>query len=108
MRCLPYSDGLEVPEGLAATLLEPTHLILAGIEEPLPPILGLNKLEFRGDDASTLLAVCQYRGKDWTPYAAANSRAVRATFKACQTRLRGRFIWQGQVGVAQKLGDDRL
>ncbi len=65
VRCLPYSDGLEVPEGLAATLLQPTHPILAGIVEPLPPILGLNKLDFRGDDASTLLAVCQYRGKDW-------------------------------------------
>ena len=60
VRCLPNSDGLEVPEGLAATLLEPTHPILAGIDEPLPPILGLNKLEFRGDDASTLLAVRTY------------------------------------------------
>ncbi len=65
VRCLPYSDGLEVPEGLAATLLEPTHPILAGIDEALPPILGLNKLEFRGVDASTLLAVCHYRSKDW-------------------------------------------
>ncbi|MES2434016.1 MAG: glutamine amidotransferase [Pseudomonadota bacterium] len=65
VRCLPYSDGLEVPEGLAAALLAPTHPILAGIDEPLPPILGLNKLEFRGDDGSTLLAVCPYRGKDW-------------------------------------------
>jgi uncharacterized membrane protein len=65
VRCLPYSDGLEVPEGLAATLLEPTHPIFDGIEEPLPPILGLNKLDFRGDDTSTLLAVCQYRGRDW-------------------------------------------
>jgi len=65
VRCLPHSDGLEVPEGLAATLLEPSHPILAGIAEPLPPILGLNKLDFRGDETSTLLAVCQYRGKDW-------------------------------------------
>ena len=65
VRCLPYGDGLEVPEGLAATLLDTSHPILAGIDGPLPPILGLNKLEFRGDDASSLLAVCQYRGKDW-------------------------------------------
>jgi uncharacterized membrane protein len=70
--CLPYSDGLEVPEGLTANLLDPSHPILAGIDEPLPPILGLNKLEFRGDDASRLLAVCQYRGKDWPLLAVRN------------------------------------
>lgn len=70
VRCQPYCDGLEVPEGLAATLLEPSHPILAGIVEPLPPILGLNKLEFRDDDASTLLAVCHYRGKSWPLLAA--------------------------------------
>lgn len=63
--CLPHSDGLEAPEGLVATLLDMAHPILAGIDQPLPPILGLNKLEFRGDDASTLLAICRYRGKDW-------------------------------------------
>jgi uncharacterized membrane protein len=65
VRCLPYSDGLEVPEGLAAILLEPTHPILDGIDAALPPILGLNKLDFRGDEASALLAVCHYRGRDW-------------------------------------------
>jgi uncharacterized membrane protein len=65
VRCLPYSDGLEVPEGVLATVLEPTHPILAGIDEPLPPMLGLNKLDFRGDDTSSLLAICNYRGKDW-------------------------------------------
>jgi uncharacterized membrane protein len=65
VRCLPYSDGLEVPEGLTADVLDASHPILAGIEAPWPPILGLNKLEFRGDDTSTLLAVCAYRGRDW-------------------------------------------
>lgn len=65
VRCQPGSDGLEVPEGLTTTLIAPTHPILAGIDAPFPPILGLNKLEFRSDDASTLLAVCPYRGTEW-------------------------------------------
>jgi uncharacterized membrane protein len=72
VRCLPYSDGLEVPEGLHASLLDPSHPILVGIDKPLPPILGLNKLEFRADPASSLLAVCPYRGKDWPLLAVRN------------------------------------
>jgi uncharacterized membrane protein len=86
VRCLPYSDGLEVPEGLAATLLEPSHPILAGITEPLPPILGLNKLEFRGDVNSTLLAVCQYRGRDWPLLAVRDYGAGRS------------LIWSTDIG----------
>lgn len=84
--CQSFSDGLEVPEGLAATLLEPSHPILAGITEPLPPILGLNKLAFRGDDASTLLAVCKYRGKDWPLLATRRHGAGRS------------LIWSTDIG----------
>lgn len=65
VRCLPYGDGLEVPEGLQACLHDPGHPILSGIDVPFPPILGLNKLTFRGDAESALLASCRYRGVDW-------------------------------------------
>ena len=50
---------------MTATLLDSAHPILAGITLPVPPILGLNKLHFRGDESSTLLATCPYRCKDW-------------------------------------------
>jgi uncharacterized membrane protein len=65
VRCLPSSDGLEVPEGLQASLFQLQHPILDGIPATLPPILGLNKLVFRSDSDSTLLAVCPYRSTDW-------------------------------------------
>lgn len=84
--CQPYSDGLEVPEGLAAQVLDSTHPILAGITEPLPPILGLNKLAFRGDEASTLLAVCNYRDKTWPLLATRRHGAGRS------------LIWSTDIG----------
>lgn len=65
VRCLPFSDGLEVPQGLQASILQTSHPILAGIEGPLPPILGMNKTDFRRDGSSRLLASCHYRGADW-------------------------------------------
>lgn len=65
IRCLPYSDGMEVPQGLQVAVMEPSHAIFAGIDGPWPPILGMNKLTFRGDGSSRLLATCQYRGTDW-------------------------------------------
>lgn len=65
IRCLPYSDGMEVPQGLEATIVKPAHPILAGIEEPWPPILGMNKLDLRRDGSSQLLATCRCRGTDW-------------------------------------------
>jgi uncharacterized membrane protein len=65
VRCLPFSDGLEVPQGLQASILQASHPVLAGIEGPLPPILGMNKTDFRRDGSSRLLASCHYRGADW-------------------------------------------
>ena len=65
VRCLPFSDGLEVPQGLQASILQASHPILAGIEGPLPPILGMNKTDFRRDGSARLLASCHYRGADW-------------------------------------------
>jgi uncharacterized membrane protein len=65
VRCLPYADGLEVPEGLQGTILQPLHPIFAGLDGPFPPILGLNKVGFRQDVSSQLLAKCAYRGVEW-------------------------------------------
>jgi uncharacterized membrane protein len=65
VRCLPYADGMEVPQGLQISIVQPTHPILAGINGPLPPILGMNKVDFRSDGSSLLLATCPYRGADW-------------------------------------------
>ena len=65
VRCLPFSDGLEVPQGLQASILQSSHPVLAGIDGPLPPILGMNKTDFRRDGSSRLLASCHYRGADW-------------------------------------------
>ncbi|WP_027146539.1 glutamine amidotransferase [Mesorhizobium sp. WSM3626] len=72
VRCLPFSDGMEVPQGLQASILESSHPIFAGIEKPLPPILGMNKLDFKGDGSSRLLATCHYRSTDWPLLAVRN------------------------------------
>ena len=50
----------------------PSHPIFAGIEGPWPPILGMNKLDFRSDGSSQLLATCHYRGTDWPLLAVRN------------------------------------
>lgn len=65
VRCLAFCDGLEVPEGLHASIQQPSHPVFAGIEGPLPPVLGINKTDFRGDGSSRMLASCRYRGTDW-------------------------------------------
>ncbi|MBN9222142.1 MAG: hypothetical protein J0I79_29730 [Mesorhizobium sp.] len=72
VRCLPYSDGMEVPQGLHASILQPAHPILAGVDGPLPPILGMNKVDFRSDGSSRLLATCRHRGADWPLLAVRN------------------------------------
>lgn len=72
VRCLPFSDGMEVPQGLQTSILESSHPILAGIEEPFPLILGMNKLDFRPDGSSQLLATCHHRGTDWPLLAVRN------------------------------------
>lgn len=45
VRIAPYDDRVEVPEGFRAELLEPGHPILEGLDEPWPPLLGVNELE---------------------------------------------------------------
>ncbi|KQZ31281.1 hypothetical protein ASD50_15645 [Mesorhizobium sp. Root552] len=65
VRCLPFSDGLEAPEGLSASVVQKDHPLLDGIDGAWPPILGLNKLDFRADGSSQLIASCPYRGTNW-------------------------------------------
>jgi uncharacterized membrane protein len=65
VRCLPFCDGIEAPQGLQASILQPSHPIFAGVDGALPPILGMNKLDFRSDGSSMLLAICRYRETDW-------------------------------------------
>jgi uncharacterized membrane protein len=65
VRCLPCCDGLEAPQGLQAAIVQPSHSIFSGIRGPWPPILGMNKLDFRSDGSSELLATCHNRGTDW-------------------------------------------
>lgn len=64
VRCLPWRDGLEAPEGLYPTI-QFRHPILTGIDEPMPPILGLNRVDFRQDGTSRLAITCAYRGTRW-------------------------------------------
>ncbi|ESY96691.1 glutamine amidotransferase [Mesorhizobium sp. LNHC229A00] len=53
------AEGITVPQRLHPAVVHP---IFAGVEGPLPPILGMNKLDFRNDCSSRLLATCYYRG----------------------------------------------
>lgn len=64
VRCFPWRDGLEAPEGLHPTV-QYRHPILTGIDKPMPPILGLNRVDFRQDGTSRLAVTCAYRGKKW-------------------------------------------
>jgi uncharacterized membrane protein len=61
VRCLPHSDGLEIPEGLAPRIVA-DHPALGGLTGDLPLILGLNRLVPRGGADGTVLAEADYRG----------------------------------------------
>jgi uncharacterized membrane protein len=63
------AEGITVPQRLHPAVVHP---IFAGVEGPLPPILGMNKLDFRNDCSSRLLATCYYRGTDWPLLAVRN------------------------------------
>jgi len=53
VRCLPYDDRVEVPEGFTP---EPVtdHPVLQGIDAPWPHLLGYNEVELKSD--ATLIA----------------------------------------------------
>lgn len=62
VQCMPYSDGLEAPEGLTPNVVAP-HPIVATLPTTWPPILGLNKVDMRDEAATTLIAEVSYRGR---------------------------------------------
>ncbi len=45
----PYDDRVEDPEGTDITIALPDHPVVAGIEGPLPYLLGYNRIEPRPD-----------------------------------------------------------
>ncbi|MBW4024631.1 MAG: cytoplasmic protein [Proteobacteria bacterium] len=45
VRCLPYDDRIEVPEGFVPEIVDPAHPILDGIAGPWPVLLGANAVE---------------------------------------------------------------
>ena len=61
VRCRPNSDGLEAPAGLVPLVLMPHHPVLRDIGTSWPPLLGMNKTEYR-DGASDvqIIAECTY------------------------------------------------
>jgi len=60
VRCLPYDDRLEVPEGFVA---EPTgtHPVLEGLHEPWPELLGANEVIAK-DGAEVLARLPEHAG----------------------------------------------
>jgi uncharacterized membrane protein len=62
--CLPYSDGLEAPEGLQPIISAP-HAITSQLQPDLPPVLGLNKVKMKSSSDSQLLLEVPYRGKTY-------------------------------------------
>ncbi|WP_414474717.1 glutamine amidotransferase [Microvirga sp. M2] len=47
VRCLPYDDRVEMPEGAVASIVRPDHPVLAGLEGDWPLLLGVNEVELR-------------------------------------------------------------
>lgn len=65
IRCLPWADGLEVPEGARPSVCLPTHPIAAELDLSWPPVLGFNKVDFRQDGTCRLIATARCRGHEW-------------------------------------------
>jgi uncharacterized membrane protein len=63
--CLPYADGVEIPEGIVANPVLSQHRLLDGIISPFPPIIGFNKTILRDNSDTELVAAIDYRGKSY-------------------------------------------
>jgi uncharacterized membrane protein len=74
--CLPHSDGLEAPEGLASNVVA-RHPIVATLPDAWPPILGINKVQLRAGADTTLIAEVAYRGQNYPLLAAREFGAGR-------------------------------
>lgn len=54
--CLPWDDRLEMPEGTMGEIVMPDHPTMAGLDQPWPPLLGVNEVELRLRDDVQLVA----------------------------------------------------
>jgi uncharacterized membrane protein len=63
--CLPYADGVEIPEGIVANHVWSQHRLMDGINSPIPPIIGFNKTVLRDNGDTELVASVDYRGKSY-------------------------------------------
>jgi len=87
VNCLPYSDGLEAPEGLAPEIVAGRngHPILRDISGPFPLIMGMNKVVLGGAGPEPIL-LCSHRGRE-------------QPLLACQPYGKGRSIaWMSDIG----------
>ena len=87
VNCLPYSDGLEAPEGLTPEIVAGSHAhpILRDIECAFPQILGINKVVLGGAAPESIL-LCRHRGRE-------------QPLLACQKYGKGRSIaWMSDIG----------
>ena len=54
--CLPWDDRVEMPEGTTGEIVLPDHPTMAGLNQPWPPLLGVNEVELRERDDVQLVA----------------------------------------------------
>ena len=54
--CLPFDDRLEVPEGIVAEVLLPSHPIVAGLASPWPALLGVNEVKVKDSPGVEIIA----------------------------------------------------
>lgn len=65
IRCLPYADGVEAPQGLEPAIVTPGHAITDGIPVPIPPVLGFNRVVPRTEESCQHLLALSHRGKQF-------------------------------------------
>lgn len=61
VRCLPYDDRLEIPEGATPVVKAPDHPILSGVPDDWPYLLGVNEVELKDDAGVACILTYQTR-----------------------------------------------
>lgn len=52
VRCLPYDDRLEIPEGAVPVVDNPEHPIVRGMPDDWPYLLGVNEVEMKSHNSA--------------------------------------------------------
>jgi uncharacterized membrane protein len=65
VRCLPHADGVEVPQGLAPTMVGVGHSLMNGIPESIPPVLGFNRVLPRAEESCQHVLALSHRGQQF-------------------------------------------